>query len=213
MSIIINKLHTNNIENEYNYYSIRILKDINNIDSDNEIISMNNEYLYSLAETPNIQKLSKNKIINYSDYYRMKLMSVNEELLNSIINLIIKTLINIVNIEIYKFSFKNKCYYKLTNENIINPYTLVDNYIIKSKFINMYSFYQIIYSISKKSKLDIIMMIDKNNAYKLDLNNDPIKCTRKRIYNINDYKNIGNEYHNICNAYINDMRSELYLKD
>lgn len=206
MSIIINKLHTNNTNNEFNYYSIRIntSKNIN----DDEILLINNEYLHSLSETPNIKQLSKNKIFNHSDYYRMKLISTNQETLKLIVNLIIKTLIGSKDIEIYEFSSKQ--YIKLQQVNQFCPNY---EYIIKSKFINMCLFYQIIYSISKKSKTNVVIMINKHDAYELDLNIDSIKCVKSNTYNINDYKNIGNEYHNICNAYIDDMKAELYLKD
>lgn len=222
MSLVINKLHFDN-ENEnnvFNYYSIRLIKnDEENEKNDSEILKLN-RYLYSLSETPEIQEFPNiSEKYKFSDAYRIKLKLNNLEKvdLTLFIDLIIKSLIDVKYIDIYRLSFENKIH-KLNKDDIENKneteYKLhtYNEYIFKSKFINISLFYQIIYSICKKLKIDIIIMFDKNNAYKLDLNNDKLICSNEKVYNINDYKNIANEYSNICDAYINDIKSELYLK-
>jgi hypothetical protein len=215
MSLIINKLHfedENYIQDE-KYYSVRLTEKIENYENDNEILKINsNKYLYSLSETPKIREFPISKKYKFVDCYRIKLKPNTFEKidLSSILNLIIKSLINVKYISIYKLSEKNEMC-ELNEDEIENE----NEYILKSKFINMSLFYQLIYSICKKLKIDVIIMFDKYLAYKLNLNlnNDNIICSNEKAYNINDYKNIGNEYKNICDAYINDIKSELYIKN
>jgi len=221
MNLIINKLHfeDENFIQDEKYYSIRLIK---NYENDNEILKIksklkSNKYLYSLSETPKIQEFPNiSKKYKFIDCYRIKLKPNTFEKidLSSILNLIIKSLINVKYINIYKLSEKNEMCELNEDENFVSN---ENEYILKSKFINMSLFYQLIYSICKKLKIDVIIMFDKYLAYKLNLNSNlnsnNLICSNEKTYNINDYKNIGNEYKNICDAYVNDIKSELYIKN
>jgi hypothetical protein len=201
--ILINRLHLSNetCNSEYNYYSIKI---INNKSESHEIISFENQYLFSLNELPLINIDISNMIIN--DCQKMLIINYNNDLYQ-IINLIINSLINQYDINIYQFSELYNKYilikdiFKLEDKNNLNKF------IIKSKCIDMSLFYQILYSL--KIKLKIGAVFNKDKIYWCD---DFKVNNLKNKYNINDYQNLGREYSKICNALLNDLRSELYLK-
>ena len=201
--ILINKLHSSNetLNNEYNYYSIKI---INNKSESHEIINFENQYLFSLNELPLINTNASNMVIN--DFQKMLIINYDNDLCQ-IINLIINSLINQHDINIYQFSESYNNYmlikdmFKLENKNNLN------GFIIKSKYIDMSLFYQILYSLKIKLKIGAIM--DKDKIYWCD---DFKVNNLKNRYNINDYRNLGCEYSKICDALLNDLRSELYLK-
>ena len=211
--LVINKLHNNiNEYSECNYYSIRILNSENS--SENEIMPVNDIYFYSLTKTPTSIQDPDTLHFTVSDNYRLIFIPKNDDDSIKILKLFIKVLKNTKYVDIYSYSCNNNNNFEHCQFDSELNISENDEFVIRSKYIQMSTFYEMLYSIIDKIDITTIVMFEcDKEAFKFHSNlKAMVNYNNPKVYSINDYKNIGSEYSGICDAYISDLKNELYIK-